>query len=169
MNVFITCLETDRDRVVTMLDLCWICCCPSMGRSIQESSWHALAFSLRRWICSRMGHCTSLHLPRIFVDAYYVIRLTCTQPAEKWNGQCLGARNTWRVNPFIWIYYNGDLMGYNGIWWDYVWLVVWNKFYVFIYSEWHHPNSLNTFQRGRYTTNQNSCESIESKMYNRGW
>lgn len=23
----------------------------------------------------------------IFVDAYYVIRLTCTQPAEKWNGQ----------------------------------------------------------------------------------
>ena len=27
---------------------------------------------------------------RIFVDAYYVIRLTCTQPAEKWDGQCLG-------------------------------------------------------------------------------
>eukprot|EP00434_Breviolum_minutum_P000472 symbB.v1.2.000407.t1/scaffold30.1/size407774/23 len=27
----------------------------------------------------------------IFVDAYYVIRLTCTQPAEKWDGQRIRA------------------------------------------------------------------------------
>ena len=73
--------------------ICWICCFPSPEG--QELSWHALAFSLRIWICSRCMYgygspVTAVHAPRIFVDAYYVIRLTCTQPAEKWDGQCLG-------------------------------------------------------------------------------
>lgn len=30
---------------------------------------------------------------RIFVDAYYVVKLTCTQPAEKWDGQYLDRKS----------------------------------------------------------------------------
>ena len=37
------------------------------------------------------------------------------------------------------------------------WLVVWNMFYFSIYWEFHHPNwRTHIFQRGRYTTNQDS-------------
>ena len=45
-------------------------------------------YSTRLLYVSALLH-ESLQL-RIFVDAYYVIRLTCTQPAEQWDGQCLG-------------------------------------------------------------------------------
>eukprot|EP00438_Fugacium_kawagutii_P009996 Skav225080 [mRNA] locus=scaffold987:257454:258521:- [translate_table: standard] len=33
----------------------------------------------------------NVFITRIFVDAYYVVRLTCTQPAEKWDGQRIRA------------------------------------------------------------------------------
>ena len=45
------------------------------------------------------------------------------------------------------------------------WLVVWNMTFIFPYIENNHPNWLSYFQRGRYTTNQETMAEWQLKTW----